>query len=182
MEPRPAATVILARPAEGGVEVLVLTRGPDNSFLPGFAVFPGGTIDPSDAELAARLFGDREEVARACALRELQEETGIRFEPQEAESLVEVARWVAPEFIEKRFDARFFAAPAPDGAEPVPDGKEASEARFVAPSEVLDEVDRGRVEVFWPTLVMLRALAECATVEDVLDLRVEQTPNPAVPR
>src|SRR5688572_22218135 len=131
MEPRPAATVILARPAERGVEVLVLTRGSANPFLRGFTVFPGGAIDPEDDDLAERLFGDRSEAARACAVRELEEELGIRLEPEVAGTLVEVARWVAPEFVEKRFDARFFAVPAPADAEPAPDGTEASDARFV---------------------------------------------------
>jgi 8-oxo-dGTP pyrophosphatase MutT (NUDIX family) len=180
MEPRPAATLILARPAERGVEVLVLTRGSANPFLPGYTAFPGGAIDPEDTSLAERLFGDRREAARACAIRELEEELAIRLDPRGAETLVEVARWVAPDFVEKRFDARFFATHAPANAEPAPDGKEASDARFAVPSEILDEVDRGDAEVFWPTLVMLRALAECGTVEDVLALRVEQIPDPRV--
>ena len=181
MEPRPAATLILARPADGGVEVLVLTRAEGNPFLPGYTVFPGGAIDPADEEAAQAQFGDRGEAARACAVRELQEELGITLEPQVARGMPEVARWVAPEFIAKRFDARFFAAPAPD-QEPVPDGTEAADARFVSPSDLLAEVEAGRAEVFWPTLVMLRALAECATVDDVLALRVEQIPDPRVTR
>lgn len=37
--------------------------------MPGFWVFPGGTLEPED--------GEGEAAFRACALRELQEETGI---------------------------------------------------------------------------------------------------------
>jgi 8-oxo-dGTP pyrophosphatase MutT (NUDIX family) len=69
MEPRPAATVIVARPVDGGVEVLAVTRADASTFAPGFVVFPGGTIEPGDEALAARLFGDPAEAARACALR-----------------------------------------------------------------------------------------------------------------
>jgi 8-oxo-dGTP pyrophosphatase MutT (NUDIX family) len=201
MEPRPAATVIPARLADGGVEVLILTRGESSRFLPGFAVFPGGAIEPGDAELAARLFGDPQERARACAVRELYEEAGILltaggpvarrpdgpltsipFDPPEASSLVEIGRWIAPEFFETRFDARFFAVAAPPGLDPVADGLEISEARWARPGSVLEAVDRGRAQAIWPTLVTLRALAECRDVSDVLALRVDQIPHPGVAR
>jgi 8-oxo-dGTP pyrophosphatase MutT (NUDIX family) len=196
-EPRPAATLILARPSEEGIEVLILTRAEGNRFLPGFAVFPGGTVERWDVELAASLFGNAAEEARACALRELYEEASIlltlngpiaqrpdaplgslAFDPPAARSIVEIGRWIAPEFIETRFDARFFAATAPRGIEPQPDGREISDARWAMPQAVLDEVDAGGAQVFWPTLVTLRALAECREVADVLALRVEQVPDP----
>src|ERR1043166_1071785 len=77
VEPRPAATVIVARPSEGGPEVLMLQRGPGVRFGPGFVVFPGGTIDPEDGELGERWFGSSAEDARAAAIRELAEETQI---------------------------------------------------------------------------------------------------------
>lgn len=201
MEPRPAATVILAREALSGVEVLVLRRGEGSRFLPGFLVFPGGTVEPSDAELAGLLFGDRSEGARACALRELYEEAGIlltaggplagppggpltevEFEPPEAGELPEVARWVAPEFLETRFDARFFAAAAPAGIEPAPDGSEIAEARWASPEELLEASELGDVELMWPTFVTMRALAGCRDVEDVLALHVEQIPSPGAAR
>jgi 8-oxo-dGTP pyrophosphatase MutT (NUDIX family) len=201
MEPRPAATVIVARPADDGVEVLILTRGESSRFLPGFAVFPGGAIEPGDADLAVRLFGDPEERARACAVRELHEEAGIlltaggpvarhpdgpltsvSFDPPEASSLVEIGRWIAPKFFESRFDARFFATAAPPGLDPVADCLEIAEARWARPDSVLEAVDRGRTQVIWPTLVTLRALAGCNEVSDVLALRVDQIPNPDVVR
>lgn len=197
MEPRPAATVVLAREREAGIDVLVLTRGEGNRFAPGFAVFPGGSIDASDEELAGALFADPAEAARACALRELYEEAGIlltaggpvarppdgplaslEFEPPPAQALVEIARWIAPEFLETRFDARFFAAPAPSGLEPVADGVEIADARWARPRSVLAAAERGKTQVMWPTLVTLRALADCRDVSDVLSLRVDQIPGP----
>jgi 8-oxo-dGTP pyrophosphatase MutT (NUDIX family) len=200
-EPRLAATLILARPSDEGIEVLVLTRAEESRFLPGFAVFPGGAIERWDEELATSLFRDGSEEARACALRELYEEAAIlltrrgpvarrpdaplgsiAFDPPAARTLVEIGRWVAPEFIETRFDTRFFADSAPRGVEPEPDGVEISAARWVSPQEVLNEVDAGETRAFWPTLVTLRALAECREVADVLALRVEQIPDPRVAR
>src|ERR671931_2452308 len=77
VDPRPAATVIVAREASPSVEVLVLRRSEQSRFAPGYAVFPGGSIEPGDTELAKRWFRDEEEAARACAIRELAEETGL---------------------------------------------------------------------------------------------------------
>jgi 8-oxo-dGTP pyrophosphatase MutT (NUDIX family) len=197
MEPRPAATVIVARPALAGIEVLALRRGDRSRFAPGFVVFPGGVIEPQDRTLAASLFGDPEEAPRACALRELYEEAGLlltsagliggspgssiealSFDPPPTEALAEVARWVAPEFLEVRFDARFYAAEAPTGLEPVADGIEIDRAWWAGPAELLAEAQAGDAPLMWPTLVTLRALADCLSVEDVLRLQVDQVPRP----
>ena len=195
--PRPAATIVVARQGERGVEVLTLRRSPGSRFAPGFVVFPGGTVDAEDAALAERLFGDREEAARACALRELYEETGlvltsgglreelpgwpiesVEFEPPPAEELVEISRWIAPEILEVRFDARFFAARAEAGLRLVPDGTEIAEASWSRAAEVLSRNAAGESPLMWPTLVLLQVLATCATVEQVLALRVQQVEPP----
>jgi 8-oxo-dGTP pyrophosphatase MutT (NUDIX family) len=197
MEPRPAATVIVARSVNGDLEVLALRRADRSRFAPGFVVFPGGVIETEDQALAARLFGDPEEAPRACALRELYEEAGLlltsggpaarppgppievlAFEPPPVEALAEVARWVAPEFLEVRFDARFFASAAPPGLEPVADGTEIDRAWWAKPEDLLAEARTGEAPLMWPTLVTLGALTECRTVQDVLDLRIDQVPRP----
>ena len=197
MEPRPAATVVLARPSRGGVEVLALMRSMGTRFLPGFVVFPGGVIDEEDEVLAARLFGDAAEAARACALRELYEEAGVlitsgglerrapageleslRFDPPPAGALVEIARWIAPEALAMRFDARFFAIEAPPRLEAVPDGAEIERAWWARPADLLEAAARGDGPLMWPTRVTVQALARCRSVDDVLSLRVEQVPPP----
>jgi 8-oxo-dGTP pyrophosphatase MutT (NUDIX family) len=45
---RPAASVILARPAAGGFEVFMLRRSSRSTFVPDAFVFPGGTVDDDD--------------------------------------------------------------------------------------------------------------------------------------
>ncbi|MFH0728855.1 MAG: NUDIX domain-containing protein [Pseudomonadota bacterium] len=45
----PAATVILTRPAEAGIEVYLLKRSATSSFMAGNYVFPGGMVDDVDA-------------------------------------------------------------------------------------------------------------------------------------
>ena len=47
---RPAASVILARPAGDGIEVFMLRRSSRSSFVPDAYVFPGGTLDAADAD------------------------------------------------------------------------------------------------------------------------------------
>ena len=196
-EPRPAATVVVARPGRGGIEVLMLRRARSSRFGPGFLVFPGGVIDPDDAGLAERWFGDRAESARACAVRELAEEArlaamagGVRglrpgedaigaisSSPPSVDSLPLIARWIAPEFLPVRFDAHFFALGAPPDVAAVPDGVEVDRAKWRAPAEVLAE-HRPFETIMWPTFRMLQRLATCAGVDEVLALRVPQEPLP----
>lgn len=193
VEPRPAATVVAARPAPGGAEVLVLRRASASRFAPGFVVFPGGLVEPGDPALADRWWGDAREADRACALRELYEETGLlltvdgpehrrsrepierlSFEPAPPGVLVEQARWVAPAFLEVRFDAAFFSVAVPPGIEVTPDGVEIERAWWTRPETVLEASHRGDAPLMWPTLVTLEALADCDSVDDVIALRVEQ--------
>jgi glyoxylase-like metal-dependent hydrolase (beta-lactamase superfamily II)/8-oxo-dGTP pyrophosphatase MutT (NUDIX family) len=94
VEPHPAATVVLLRPGSGGLETLLTHRPSTMAFAADAHVFPGGRVDPGDADpsLAARsvvspaaaaiaLGGDlAPEVALAAhlaAIRELFEEAGV---------------------------------------------------------------------------------------------------------
>ena len=187
--------MVVARP---GVEVLVLRRSRASRFAPGFVVFPGGTVDEGDERLAERWFGTTGEVARACALRELAEETGLvmtdrglveapgrlpgddGLRPPAVEDVPEMARWIAPEFLAVRFDARFFAVAADPDLEPVPDGVEIDDLWWAPPGAVLETAAGGEFPLMWPTLRTLQALTECKSVEDVLALRVKAEPPPGV--
>jgi 8-oxo-dGTP pyrophosphatase MutT (NUDIX family) len=195
-EIRAAASVIAARDGATGVEVLVVERGKRNRFLPGYVAFPGGAVDAGDAALAERWFGSAEESARACAVRELLEEVGLvlgsdglaeaeanAFEtlsasPPRSEQLTEVAHWVAPAEVPVRFDARYYAVPAPGGLRPAPDGDETSEAWWVSPRELLQEWRAERRRLYWPTYFTMRALAPCSSVAELLELRI-RTREPA---
>ena len=88
VEPRPAATICLARSTTRRFEVLLLERPLESRFAAGAHVFPGGTIDPEDssAEALDRVEGESaaEPQAVFAALREAFEETGLL--PASAES------------------------------------------------------------------------------------------------
>ncbi len=90
--PRDAATVVLLRPAaSGGFEVYLLRRRRSMAFAPGAHVFPGGSVDPRDADADvawagpgpgewARILQGSAAVARAlicAAVRETFEESGV---------------------------------------------------------------------------------------------------------
>jgi recombination protein RecT len=81
---RPAATILLLRDAEDGLQVLMTRRAANASFAPGAFVFPGGTLDATDASPAAlevaRARADQDATHRqfaAAALREAFEELGV---------------------------------------------------------------------------------------------------------
>ncbi|WP_166655373.1 NUDIX hydrolase [Actinorugispora endophytica] len=90
-EPRDAATVMLVRGRGGGLEVYLLRRVPSMRFAPGVYVFPGGSVDPRDADHRvrwagpppaewARRLGEDEPLARSlvcAAVRETFEESGV---------------------------------------------------------------------------------------------------------
>ena len=77
----PAATVAIFRraPSGGPPQILMQVRSRSLAFAGGMAVFPGGRVDPSDRELAARLdWPNPDEMAhRIAAIRETLEETGL---------------------------------------------------------------------------------------------------------
>jgi len=101
-------------------------RNPEQRFMGGAWVFPGGAVhDDEDADHAA------------TAVRELEEEAGIGL-PADAE-LVPFSRWITPEgeLVNIRFDTWFFAARAPEGAEAIPDGGECVDARWITPAGAL---------------------------------------------
>jgi 8-oxo-dGTP pyrophosphatase MutT (NUDIX family) len=195
---RHAASVIAARAGSAGPEVLVLERGVDSRFLPGYVVFPGGAVDAADRGLAARWFGDPAQDHRAAAIRELVEEVGLALTsdglvdagtseplgtvhaaPPATSQLSQVAHWVAPSDVPVRFDARYFAVHAAPGLDPVPDGAEAAHAWWASPREVMDEWEEGRRKLYWPTWLTMRHLAACADVGAIVGSLVD-TRDPTI--
>lgn len=79
---RPAATVLLLRDGEQGLEVLMTRRSATASFAPGAYVFPGGVIDEADALAHAQATrrptqNDAQLTQAIAAIRESFEELGV---------------------------------------------------------------------------------------------------------
>jgi 8-oxo-dGTP pyrophosphatase MutT (NUDIX family) len=101
--PQDAATVVLARDSPSGVEVYLLRRHADMAFASGMYVFPGGRVDPRDADVDlgwvgpdaddwGRMLGCDAPTARAlvcAAVRETFEESGILLAGRTADSVVD---------------------------------------------------------------------------------------------
>jgi glyoxylase-like metal-dependent hydrolase (beta-lactamase superfamily II)/8-oxo-dGTP pyrophosphatase MutT (NUDIX family) len=98
VEPRPAATVVLIRPGPDGPEVLLTHRPASMAFAGDMHVFPGGAVDPADADprlvvrsavaprealvrlggdLSGRLSPEHALAFHVAAIRELFEEAGV---------------------------------------------------------------------------------------------------------
>jgi 8-oxo-dGTP pyrophosphatase MutT (NUDIX family) len=160
--PRPAASVVLLR--RGGkhgdraLEVLLLKRTEQARFMPGVWVFPGGSVDEGDGEDEARF--------KACAIRELEEEAGIALDP--AEELVLFSRWITPEVVSRRFDARFFLALAPAHTPPRPDGVETVDAGWFEPAGALEAHAAGEMALAFPTVNQLESLLRFGSSEEAI--------------
>jgi len=225
---RDGATVMLVRDgqhAERPLEVFMLRRHPRTAFG-SVHVFPGGVVDPSDAdaELDTCCPGLTDAEASAtlgvesggrafwvAAIREAFEEAGVllardtsgrpvrvdhdpatvtRFEEHRRavhaghRSLVEVlsaealvlaadqvryfSHWITPAGEPKRFDTRFFLAPAPEGQAYAHDDDELIGSEWVRPADAIARHRAGEFDMIEPTIVSLQAIGRHATAADLL--------------
>ena len=175
-KPRPAASVILLRRGgkhdSQGLQVLFGKRTPNASFMPNVWVFPGGAVERSD--------GDDDAAHRAAALRELEEEAGIRLDgPGE---LVAYSRWITPEAVQTRFDTRFYLALAPAHSPPRPDGSETVEATWISPADALRRHRDGEMELVFPTIKHLESLLGYDSAAEALAAARSRRVEPVLPR
>jgi len=164
----PAATVVLVRDGETGLETLMLHKNSKLAFG-GMWVFPGGRIDDEDREGAA----SAEDAARRAAVREAAEEADLRVEAGE---LAWIAHWTPPSGAPRRFATWFFVGPAPDGAVTI-DGGEIHDSAWMAPADAIARRDAAEVELAPPTWMSLRYLAQFATVADLMADAHEREPE-----
>lgn len=217
--PRPAATVVVARPAPAGYEVLLLERPATSRFAAGAFVFPGGVVDDDDGDPAwtVRIPEVPGAGTAACvaAIRELFEETGLLPVPPAgvppgrlaearralladevpftriAEELrldfrgarmAYFARWVTPERLARRYDARFFFAALDDpGARADLTPEHVSEV-WRSPGDALEGFRDGRLPMLLPTWKTLERLSEQRSLDAALDALRAAVPATVLPR
>jgi 8-oxo-dGTP pyrophosphatase MutT (NUDIX family) len=167
-EARPAASLILLRDSANGPEVLLVKRNPEQRFMGGVWVFPGGAVHADDADHAR------------AAVRELEEEAGIAL-PADAQ-LVPFSRWITPAEVKVRFDTWFFAARASDGARATPDGGECVDARWLRPRDALSACERDELLLVFPTIKQLEQLSQSGSVADALEAAAARPVEPIQPR
>ena len=173
--PRPAASVILLRGggkhASAGLEVLLGQRTPNASFMASVWVFPGGGVDGDITD---------EQAHREAALRELEEEVGVRM--TDTEALVPFSRWITPTMVKVRFDTRFYLAIAPAHCKPQPDREEIVDVIWTSPSEALERHGAGDLSLVFPTIKQLEQLAGFATAQEAIEHAASREVEPILPR
>lgn len=165
-----AATVILLRDGEAGLETLMLRRNSKIAFG-GMSVFPGGRLDPGDWEGLAP--DDEIGAARRAAVREAFEECGLRID---ADAVLHYSHWTPPMVHMRRFVTWFFVARAAEGEVEIDHG-EIHESTWLRPVDALRRREAGEIELAPPTLVTLVELAAHADVESALAAIAKRTPE-----
>ena len=171
----PAATVVLLRDGDSGIEVLLARRSSKLAFHGGAWVFPGGRIDPDD-------YGDAPDdlrgAARRAAAREAKEEAGVDVD---SGGLIHLSNWTTPDNSPKRFATWFFVG-AVAGGDEVADGSEMDAVRWFRPQEALDERAAGDIELAPPQYVTLLDLRDFATAADAISAIAAAVPIDYLPR
>lgn len=157
----PAATVVLVRDGEQGLEALLVQRSKAVAHMGGMWVFPGGRVDEGDYP------ADRDDYRAAlnAAIRETREEAGLEIT---ADQLVYLSHWTTPEGAKRRFATWFFLAILEDGQEVIVDGSEIAHHRWVQPDVAFAEIaDREHpFRLMPPTFVSLVDIADCHTCRE----------------
>ena len=84
------------------------------------------------------------------------------------DQLVRFAHWITPATRPKRFDTQFFVAAAPRDQAAVHDRREAVDAIWLRPADVIAGADDGRYRLVFATRMNLLKLAASATVDAAL--------------
>lgn len=176
VEARPAATVILLREVDGGLETFLMRRSKTMRFAPGMYVFPGGRVDDADFTSGDLITGYIN-----CAVREVLEETGVTLR-KEPGDLVLADHWVTPEDVPTRFSARFFLARMPEEQIATSLSTETDLVTWLSPAAALAESAAGRLPLLLPTLMALQWLAEHDSGDDLFEAARNRVIRPKLPR
>jgi 8-oxo-dGTP pyrophosphatase MutT (NUDIX family) len=205
--PLPAASAIVLR--DEPFELLMLQRHARSSFMPNAWVFPGGMVEDDDVALARELAdGSTLAAMRIAAVRETFEETGVwlgapldeaverrrqlrsgelafgellKAAPVALEDLVWTSRWITPVGVPKRFDTYFFLARVPRGTAATADQSEAVDVTWIHPAAALRKHAERSMQMVFPTLRNLEALAGFDTAAALLDSRRGAVIEPVMP-
>ena len=233
VQPRPAATVILARDSAHGVEVFLMKRTTEVVFAKGMHVFPGGGLDLTDYAdaMTARCAGTDDAYASSAlgvtqgglaywvaAIRECFEESGLLIGYRDAherrhldasdaprlallrsqlaekkqsfaelleaaqlraatDQLIYYSHWVTQPGRPRRYDTRFFVAPAPAEQIAMHDNCETVAHLWVRPGQALELSQRGELNLMFPTLKTLESLTRFGCVEELMDFARTRPPT-----
>jgi 8-oxo-dGTP pyrophosphatase MutT (NUDIX family) len=168
----PAASVILLRDGEPGLQTYLLHRHALMPFAASMVVFPGGRVDPADGKSGL-------DPIHRCAIRETAEETGVLLDEAD---LLPWAHWITPEIEPRRYDTWFLVAAMPGDQEAVDISGETDLAEWSTPREALAAERSGLIKMLPPTMSILIELADLATVAEVINLAADRQIEPVLPQ
>jgi 8-oxo-dGTP pyrophosphatase MutT (NUDIX family) len=84
------------------------------------------------------------------------------------------ARWITPEGLHRRYDARFFISALPEGQTPVHDAVETTASLWVRPQDALKRARAGELMVIFPTRKTLEELATHNSVAEAIASTVDK--------
>ena len=153
----PAATVILLRDSNRGLETLMMRRNSNLSFAEGMWVFPGGKVEEED-----KAFGQNQyDAALSAAVRECEEESGMVLN---SDDLIYYSHWIPPIEAPRRFSTWFFIAPSPKGQVVIDDG-EIIDHEWWRPEDALTRAHDMKIQILPPTWITLFDLQTFPSVE-----------------
>ncbi|MEM1118885.1 MAG: NUDIX hydrolase [Bacteroidota bacterium] len=159
-----AATIMLARDTEEGIEVLLLKRNKALNFAAGLWVFPGGKIEPIEIAQGK----DEIEAAKLAAVRETKEEANIDISSNE---LLFFTHWTTPEVEPRRYATWFFFGDVSGQALEVKvDDSEIKRHLWINPQRALDKVQAGELAMMPPTYISLQRIRKCQTVAEAIQI------------
>ncbi|WP_345697923.1 NUDIX hydrolase [Kitasatospora terrestris] len=163
-DPATATAVVCAAVRETFEEAGVLLAGPDAD----------GVVEPRDwtAERAAL-------EAHELSFAEFLTEHGLVLR---SDLLGGWARWVTPEFEERRFDTWFFVAALPSGQSAASTVGEADRVAWLSPAEAVAGYAEGRYGMLPPTVSVLRELVAVRSPQDALAAARSRTVRPVLGR
>lgn len=164
----PAATVLLLKDTNTGLEVLLLRRNRALKAFGGAWVFPGGRVDDSDSPGL-----DEQSRGRTAAIRETKEETGLDIANS---PLVPLSTWIPPVEEKRRFSTQFFAATAPNSPVKIDEG-EIHDYQWISPKDALLKVPSPDLLMMPPTYISLWSLRDYKSVAEAISSLSECTPE-----
>ncbi|GGY43683.1 NUDIX hydrolase [Streptomyces omiyaensis] len=90
------------------------------------------------------------------------------------------ARWITPEFEQRRYDTWFFVAVLPEGQRTRDVSGEADRTVWTRPADAADGYDRGELTMMPPTIATLRSLRPCSTAAEALAAAGKQSLTPVL--
>lgn len=152
-EPIPAAAVAFVRDTERGIEVYLSRRPAHFRYYPGAFVFPGGRLDPDDADI------------KATARREVREEIGVDIDTR---LLVPLRNIHTSAHAGPVYHMLTFAYPADDEFNTTLNAEEVDEELWIAPREAI-----ARFELPYQIRAAVFTIAQFDTVADLLRMLAE---------